>query len=94
MLLGSNALVYGLDTLTLRAAPTINPIADPNADLDVMSYCTHAPLQFWISSFTYESMYRFITNAFAATAPAPPPGPLRHWMFIRGVSWDGASAES
>jgi hypothetical protein len=84
MLIGTNALVYGLDTLTRAEAPQINPIADPNADFDVMGYCDHAPLQWWISSFTYPAMLTYITNTFLPPPPPPPPVPARRWWFLRG----------
>jgi uncharacterized repeat protein (TIGR01451 family) len=81
---GVNALVYGLDTLTRANAPRHNPVADPNFDFDVMGYCDHAPLQWWISASTYPEMLRYITNSLVPPAPLPPPGPPRRWLFVRG----------
>ena len=81
---GVNSLVFGLDTLTLRTAPEHNPVADPNLDFDVMSYCDHAPLQWWISTLNYSAFFTSITNSFVPPVPPPPLGGARRWFFIRG----------
>ena len=83
---GNNALIYGLDTLTLSSAPTVNPVADPNVYFDFMSYCDVVPLDVWASTYTYNAFYNAVTNRFTTT---PPPagggGPSRAWLFVRGV---------
>ncbi len=83
---GNNALIYGLDTLTLSSAPTVNPVADPNIYFDFMSYCDVVPLDVWSSTYTYNAFYNAVTNRF--TTPPPPVGgggPSRAWLFVRGV---------
>ena len=80
---GANAMIYGLDTLTLGTA-AINPVVDPNIYFDVMSYCDVVPLDVWNSSYTYTAMRASITNLFRPPPPPPPPGPLRKWFLVRG----------
>ncbi len=81
---GVNNLIFGLDTLTLLTARQHNPVANPNADFDVMGYCRNAPLQWWISSFTYHGMFQYLTNTFVPPPAAPPAAPPRRWFFVRG----------
>jgi hypothetical protein len=86
MLLGTNAMVYGLDTLTLANRPVgINPVADPNVYFDVMSYCDVLPLDVWNSSYTYNQMRSSITNFFQPPPPPPPPAAPRKWFLMRGL---------
>jgi uncharacterized repeat protein (TIGR01451 family) len=85
---GSNSLIYGLDTLTLKSAPQYNPLASPYVLFDVMSYCATVPqslpLSWWISTYNYSGIYTYATNTFG-TAPGPPaPGPTNNWLLFRG----------
>jgi uncharacterized repeat protein (TIGR01451 family) len=84
---GSNALIFGLDTLTLRTAPQINPVASPYVYFDVMSYCGVNPpsLAWWISTYNYNGMFAYATNTFTPPPGPPAPGPMSSWMLVRGT---------
>jgi len=80
---GSNSLIYGLDTLTLRAAltkesvvaPTNSDADDQNYYFDLMSYCRPAgpdDEDCWPSTVTYATLLTSINNYTYG-----PPSPLR-----------------
>ncbi len=83
---GTNALIYGLDTLTLRNNRTINPIVSPFVYFDLMSYCSVTPLNRWMSTFSYTNCLAYLTNRFKAMpgAPAPDADPTE-WLLVRGT---------
>jgi sugar lactone lactonase YvrE len=82
---GSNSLIYGLDTLTLRAAPTREPVVaptnsvpdDPNYYFDLMSYCRPAgpdDEDCWPSTVTYATLLTSINNnTYGPPSPLPEP---------------------
>lgn len=80
---GVNAMIYGLDTLTLNTT-RINPVVDPNVYFDLMSYCDVLPLDIWTSSFTYTNIRASINTLFPPPPPPPPAGPPQKWFFLRG----------
>jgi len=62
---GDNSIVYGLDTLTLRTAPNMEPVlactdySDANCYFDLMSYCRNQgpdAEDAWPSTVTYASL--------------------------------------
>jgi uncharacterized repeat protein (TIGR01451 family) len=63
---GPNALVYGYDH-------DAKAVVSPYAYFDMMSYCSKAPLDFWPSKYTYETLIPAISNRFPNVLP---PGPL------------------
>ncbi len=72
---GVNAMVYGLDTLTLKQNPALNPVLDPNLYFDLMGYCRGGPfhgptlpLERWPSVVTYADLLTGIQNAFGPQA--------------------------
>jgi hypothetical protein len=70
---GVNSLILGLDTLTLRTAPAINPVVVPTNYFDLMSYCSSSPLDLWIGKFTYLGIFNSINTTFGPPAPVQPP---------------------
>ena len=93
---GTNALIYGLCTLTLRTAypsNNINPIPSPFFYFDMMSYSRdfvnspapdNAPLERWMSPYTY-AFVRSNLNKLFTNVVAPAPGPMTNWFYVRGV---------
>lgn len=83
MTLGDNALIYGLDTLTLKTAPAMEPVlspsessdTDPNCYFDLMSYCrlkSPDAEDAWPSSVTYRSLLSSNNTYFGSPQTALP----------------------
>jgi uncharacterized repeat protein (TIGR01451 family) len=80
---GVNALVFGLDTLTLDTTNK-EPVLSPFQYFDLMSYCRGGLEDRWASVFTYQTLLAAINANFTAPPPPPPLGQLRRWLFVRG----------
>ncbi len=101
--LGSNALIYGLDTATLKTNPLVEAVIMPtnmypgiqysNCCFDLMSYCANSNdlPGAWPSSVTYLALINRITNTFG---PPPPMllggGGGGSFLIVRGMVDFGA----
>ncbi|MGO8929776.1 MAG: hypothetical protein ACLQU3_23160 [Limisphaerales bacterium] len=100
---GFDSLIFGLDTLTLRTVPALNPVVSPYDYFDMMSYCNGSPiLDRWPSSFTYTNLLNSINTNFIGPPPAPPKGGQRPkggggaetYLLVRGtVDFNAATAQ-
>src|ERR1019366_7255162 len=85
---GINGLVYGLDTLTLKKRPSLNPVLDPTIYFDMMSYCPAGfppPLDVWPSTVTYAALLSKINTTFAARPQPNGGGGGRTFLLVRGT---------
>ena len=73
--LGNNALIYGLDTLTLDTT-NLEPVLSPFQYFDLMSYCRGGLEDRWSSTYTYQFLMGAINANFTAPPPPPPAGPV------------------
>ena len=81
--LGVNALVFGVDTLTLDTT-NLEPVLSPYQYFDLMSYCRGGLEDRWAGVFTYQTLLGIINGNFTVPPQLPPLGQLRRWLFIRG----------
>ncbi len=81
---GVNALVYGLDTLTLDTTNK-EPVLSPFQYFDLMSYCRGGLEDRWAGVFTYNFLQGAINGNFSGPPPTPPLDRLRRWLFVRGT---------
>ena len=82
---GVNALIYGLDTLTLDTTNK-EPVLSPYQYFDLMSYCRGGLEDRWAGIYTYNYLWGVINGGFSGPPPPPPPlDRLRRWLFVRGT---------
>ena len=82
--LGVNALVFGVDTMTLDTT-NLEPVLSPYQYFDLMSYCRGVLEDRWAGVFTYQTRCWASSTATSPVPPQLPPlGQLRRWLFIRG----------
>jgi len=80
---GTNAFVFGVDTLTLDST-NLEPVLSPFQYFDLMSYCRGGLEDRWAGTFTYQTLMAAINGSFTAPPPPPPIEQLRRWLFVRG----------
>jgi uncharacterized repeat protein (TIGR01451 family) len=81
--LGVNALVFGVDTMTLDTT-NLEPVLSPYQYFDLMSYCRGGLEDRWAGVFTYQTLMGIINGNFTVPPQLPPLGQLHRWLFIRG----------